>query len=112
MLNFDQRRNLFIGKTEEEALDFAVENWVHTAERAIQQRGKFFVALSGGSTPKAIYQKLESVNDLDWKKVFLFWSDERAVAPDHPESNFGNAMKHFGKLPIPASQIFRMKAES
>lgn len=111
MLNFDQRRNLFIGKTENEALDFAVENWVHTAQRAIQQRGRFCVALSGGSTPKAIYQKLESVKDLDWTKVFLFWSDERAVGPDHPESNFGNAMEHFKKHPIPPSQIFRMKAE-
>ncbi|HSX13512.1 MAG TPA: 6-phosphogluconolactonase [Chlamydiales bacterium] len=111
MLEYDQRRNLFIGKTEDEALLFAVDHWVNTARKAIQQRGKFFVALSGGSTPIAIYQRLSKVRDLDWNQVFLFWSDERAVPPDHPESNYGNAMKFFSTLPIPEHQIFRMKAE-
>lgn len=111
MLEYDQRRNLFIGKHEEDALAFATENWVNTAKKSIQQKGHFYVALSGGSTPQAIYQRLALVQDLDWTKVFLFWGDERAVAPDHPESNYGNAMKHLGKLPIPKYQIFRMKAE-
>lgn len=111
MLEFDQRRHLFIGKTEEEALAFATEHWVNTAKKAIQQRGQFFVALSGGSTPKAIYQRLVFIKDLDWTKVVLFWSDERAVPPDHPDSNFGSAMQYFAKLPIPEHQIFRMKAE-
>lgn len=112
MLEYDQRRNLFIGKTEEEALSFAAEHWINTARKAIQQRGQFFVALSGGSTPKAIYQRIIQVSDLDWSKVFLFWNDERAVPPDHPESNYGNAMKYFSQLPIPSHQIFRMKAEN
>ncbi len=113
MLEFDSRRNLFIGKTEEEALLFAVENWMHTAARALQQTGKFAVALSGGSTPKAIYQRLSLLpKEIDWTKVFLFWGDERSVAPDHPDSNYRMAMEHFSKLPIPEHQIFRMKAEA
>lgn len=111
MLEYDQRRNLFIGKSEDESISFAAEHFANTARKAIQQRGQFFVALSGGSTPKAIYQRLIQVRDLDWSKVFLFWSDERAVMPDHPESNYGNAMKYFSKLSIPEHQIFRMKAE-
>jgi 6-phosphogluconolactonase len=43
--------------------------------------------------------------------VFLFWSDERAVPLNHPDSNYHMAMEYFGKLPIPPTQIFRMEAE-
>ena len=112
MLEYDSRRNIYIGKTKEEALDFSVENWIHVAARSIQKSGKFAVALSGGSTPKAIYEKLSEMPDaVDWKKVFLFWGDERSVPPEHPDSNYKMAMEHFSKLPIPKNQIFRMVAE-
>ena len=111
LTTFDNRRNLFIGKDTKEAIAFAVEHWIHSAKQAIQQRGKFAVALSGGSTPKAIYQELIHTKEVDWSKVFLFWSDERAVGPDHPESNYKMAMESFGKVPVPAHQIFRMNAE-
>ncbi|MBU6445770.1 MAG: 6-phosphogluconolactonase [Verrucomicrobia bacterium] len=84
---------------------------MHSAERAIQKRGRFAVALSGGSTPKAIYERL-STQKLDWSKIWLFWSDERAVPPDHPDSNYRMAMEFFKRVPIPPSQIFRMIAES
>jgi len=109
---FDQRRNLFIGKDLKESLSFAVEHWIHSAKQAILQRGRFVVALSGGSTPKAIYQALTKETNIDWTKVWLFWSDERAVAPDHTNSNYKMAMEHFQQLPIPPHQIFRMKAET
>jgi 6-phosphogluconolactonase len=112
VLEYDQRRNLFIGKTEAEALEFATNHWINTARKAIQQRGQFFVALSGGSTPQAIYQRISHIHNFDWSKVFLFWSDERSVPPEHPESNYGNAMKYFSSLPIPKNQIFRMVAET
>ena len=111
MLEFDSRRELFIGKTTEEAVAFAVEHFLDTAKRAIQQRAKFVVALSGGSTPKEIYRRVVLAQDLDWTKVFLFWSDERAAPPDHLESNYHMAMEHFGKVPVPKGQIFRMRAE-
>lgn len=111
MHSWDERRDLFIAPTQEGAIEFSVQHWIHTAQRAIQQRGRFAVALSGGSTPKAIYQALSSAQ-LDWTKVWLFWSDERAVPPDHPDSNYRMAMEAgFKKLPIPKGQIFRMEAE-
>ncbi len=110
IISYDNRRNLFIGKDLEETLFFAVDHWIHTAKRSIQQRGRFAVALSGGSTPKAIYQKL-ILAPLDWSKVFLFWSDERAVTPENSDSNYKMAMEWFQKVPIPLHQIFRMKAE-
>lgn len=109
--NWDARRDYIIPGNTEETILFAVEHWLHSAQRAIQQRGRFTVALSGGSTPKAIYQKLAQNPELDWSKVWLFWSDERAVPPDHPDSNYRMAMESFSRLPIPQSQIFRMKAE-
>ena len=111
MLSFDNRRNLYIASTHADAIEYAADDWVRNAKRAIQSKGRFCVALSGGSTPKAIFEKVVLANDLDWSKVYLFWSDERAVLPDHPDSNFKMAMQYFEKVPIPIHQIFRMKAE-
>lgn len=110
--SWDDRRDLFIAPSQETAVEFAVQHWIHSAQRAIQQRGRFAVALSGGSTPKAIYEALVQTAQLDWTKVWLFWSDERAVPPDHPDSNYRMAMEAgFKKLPIPKGQILRMEAE-
>jgi 6-phosphogluconolactonase len=109
MREWDERRDIFIGKNSEEAIRFAVEHWVHSAERAIQARGRFAVALSGGTTPKEVYRRL-SREKVDWKKIWLFWSDERAVPPTHPDSNYKMAMEA-GFAEVPPNQIFRMKGE-
>lgn len=112
IISWDERRDLISLPTTEEAIAFAVEHWIHSSRRAIQQRGFFAVALSGGSTPKTIYQALATSKDIDWEKIWLFWSDERAVPPDHPESNYHMAMETGLKsVPIPPDQIFRMVAE-
>jgi len=105
---WDARREIVIPGDTEATLAFAVENWVHSATRAIQQHGRFAVALSGGSTPKAIYKQLAN-KPIDWSKVFLFWSDERDVPPDHPDSNYKMAMDSGGFSRVPPAQIFRMK---
>jgi 6-phosphogluconolactonase len=111
--SWDERRDLALPGNEEETVAFAVEHWIHQAKRAIQQRGRFAVALSGGSTPKKIYERLAKLEtEVEWDKVWLFWSDERAVPPDHEESNYRMAMESgLRHLPIPLSQVFRMKAE-
>jgi 6-phosphogluconolactonase len=111
--SWDDRRDLYIGSDAKKTIEFAAEHWIHSAERAIQQRGRFAVALSGGSTPKAIYESLAAQAKLDWSKIWLFWSDERNVPPNHPDSNYRMAMESgFAKLPIPQAQIFRMRAET
>lgn len=110
-MSWDARRDYVVLPSVEETIEFAVEHWMHSAAKAIQKKGRFAVALSGGSTPKAIYEKLVK-EDLDWSKIWLFWGDERAVPPDHPESNYKMAMEFFKKVPIPPSQIFRMIAET
>ena len=73
--SWDARRDLIISS---DCLAFAAEHWIHTAKRSIQERGRFAVALSGGASPKAIYQLLATTykNSIDWTKVLLFWSDE------------------------------------
>jgi 6-phosphogluconolactonase len=53
---------------------------------AIEERGQFTIALSGGSTPKPLYEAIASLN-LSWDKIHVFWGDERYVPPDHPDSN-------------------------
>lgn len=108
---WDERRDYIVPGDAKQTIDFAVEHWIHCYQRAIQQRGRFAVALSGGSTPKLIYEALGQ-GKLDGTKIWLFWSDERAVPPDHPDSNYRMAMQSgLAKLNIPPSQVFRMIAE-
>lgn len=114
-IKVDKNRQVIIPGDAEMTLHYAVEKWVEIAQESIQEKQAFFVALSGGSTPKKIFQLLTTdyKNHLDWSKVYLFWSDERAVPPSDPASNFHMAMYEGGleKLPIPTHQVFRMVAE-
>jgi 6-phosphogluconolactonase len=111
----DTYRDVIIPGDKDETLQFCVDHFLFLAGEAIAQRDKFMVALSGGSTPNAVYKLLTSSPDskyLDWEKVFLFWSDERNVPPTDNESNYKMAMDAgLSKLPIPKGNIFRMKAE-
>lgn len=110
--SWDERRDWIVPGDTKQTIAFAVEHWIHTAQRAIQQRARFTVALSGGSTPKAIYEQLARSSLVDWSHVWLFWSDERAISPNHPDSNYHMAMESgFAQLPISPAQIFRMHAE-
>ena len=82
---------------------------------SVAARGRFTVALSGGSTPAALYRLLASqpfADDIDWSRWYVFWGDERCVPPDHPDSNFGMARRTlFDHVPIPTSQVHRMVGE-
>ncbi len=113
---FDDRRDIIVPGNMQETLTFCVEHFIAIGNKAIAARGKFTVALSGGSTPKAIFQLLASPayrEKLDWNKTFVFWSDERCVPPTDSESNYHMAMEAgFSSLPIPKEQIFRMPADS
>ncbi|QNP28196.1 6-phosphogluconolactonase [Cylindrospermopsis curvispora] len=72
---------------------------------AIQKRGQFTIALSGGSTPKPLYEAIGSLN-LDWDKIHVFWGDERYVPSNHPDSNELMArIAWLNKVPIPQTNI-------
>ncbi len=111
----DRRRDIIVPGDKQKTLQFCVEAFVETAQEAIDQKGSFFVALSGGSTPKEIYHSLTQspfINALDWSKIHFFWSDERCVPPNDPNSNYHMAMEAgLRALPIVPEQLHRMPAE-
>jgi len=83
---------------------------------AVIRHGKCVVALSGGRTPKALYEILATErryrDSVSWKDVYFFFGDERHVPPDHPDSNFGMANEALFKgIPVPAGNIFRVHTE-
>ncbi|YAF98468.1 MAG: 6-phosphogluconolactonase [Nodularia sp. CChRGM 3473] len=74
-------------------------------EPAIEQRGRFTIALSGGSTPKPLYEAIANQN-LPWDKIHVFWGDERYVPPDHPDSNELMARRAWlDRVDLPATNI-------
>lgn len=96
-------------KTENEVLTAIAEYFVTVAKDAIDANGQFNVSLSGGSSPKKLYEILASsdyIEKLDWNSVYFFFGDERYVPANHPDSNYLMAKKAlFDPLQIPASQI-------
>lgn len=92
----------------------AAELFVASAERAIAAKGVFSVALSGGSTPKAMHKLLatEFKTAIDWVNVEIFFGDERCVPPDSELSNYRMARETLLDLvPIPLDNIYRMRGE-
>ena len=80
--------------------------------RAIAERGACTVALAGGRTPEPIYRELATGSGIDWKRVHVFFGDERAVPPDHADSNYAMVSSALlSRVPIPAGQVHRMEAE-
>ncbi|AKG20214.1 6-phosphogluconolactonase [Calothrix sp. 336/3] len=72
---------------------------------AIAQRGRFTIALAGGSTPKPLYEAIAQQN-LPWDKIHVFWGDERYVPPNHPDSNERMArLAWLDHVAIPAENI-------
>jgi len=96
----------------------AAEEFVRQAEEAVRTRGLFTVALSGGSTPKAMYRLLANEGEasfrgrVPWEKIHFFWGDERHVPPDHPDGNYRTAHEAMlSRVPIPPENLHRIKAE-
>jgi 6-phosphogluconolactonase len=93
----------------------AAQHIVTLAKEAITTRGRFSIALSGGSTPKQTLSCLASdefAPMMDWQKVHVFWGDERCVPPDHPDSNSLMAREvMLDRVPIPIDNIHRIQAE-
>ena len=106
--------DLRIYATPADLFEAAAEDFVEQATGAVQARGRFTAALSGGSTPKGLFQVLSSKDHdrLPWDRMFFFWGDERHVSPEDPESNYRMARETLlSKVPIPEQNIFRVPAE-
>ena len=101
----------------QELTQLAAEHFVRLATEAILEKGLFTVALSGGSTPKSLYQLLANENEpyraqLRWENIHFFWGDERHVPPDHPDSNYRMANEAMlMKVPVPLENVHRIGSE-
>lgn len=85
------------------------------AARATALKGRFDIAISGGSTPLETYKILgrpSFTKELDWRSVHLFWGDERCVPPTHQHSNFRAALSALGPpAALPAQNLHCIPAE-
>lgn len=93
----------------------AAEHVIELAALAMEARGRFTIALAGGSTPRSLYMLLASPEyqtRLDWGKTEFFWGDERHVPPDHAESNYRMAQEAMlSPLAITKKHIHRILGE-
>ncbi len=111
--NFDSTIQIFADKND--LATAAAQLFSFLASQAVGSRGRFSVALSGGSTPQALFSILAEPpysTDLPWSSIHFFWGDERLVSPDDPGSNYYHATKLLlDHVPIPLANIHRVKGE-
>lgn len=100
--------------TPQELFSAAAEEVVRATEEAVAARGRFTIALSGGSTPKGLFNLLatNARSVLPWDRMFFFWGDERHVPPTDADSNYRMAEEAMlSKIPVPPGNVFRVPAE-
>ena len=101
--------------TPQELFGAAAELVASAANEAVAERGRFSIALSGGSTPKSLYTLLatNARTSLPWDRMFFFFGDERHVPPTDPESNYRMADEvMLSKVPVAQTNVFRVEAEN
>ena len=84
-------------------------------ENLVKDKAEFHVALSGGSTPKIIFDILaENFSDkIDWSRIHFYWGDERCVPPTDDQSNYKMTVEHlFSKIDVPQENIHRVLGET
>jgi 6-phosphogluconolactonase len=115
MIRDDLAGTIFIYPTPPAVAKALADFFVEHAEDAIDARGRFVVALSGGSTPKATYALFTQppyCDAIDWDAVEFFFGDERCVPPDNVDSNYKMAHDTFlGPMKISDEQVHRMRGE-
>jgi 6-phosphogluconolactonase len=93
----------------------AARRFARLADQYVVGCGRFTVALSGGSTPKAMFSLLAKspfVETIPWSSIYFFWGDERCVPPEHPDSNYRMTVETLlSTVPVPQENIFRIPAE-
>jgi 6-phosphogluconolactonase len=96
----------------------AARHFVARSLEAVAIRGLFTVALSGGSTPRSLYEVLADPEEpfrelVPWPNIHFFWSDERHVAPDHPDSNYRMAYEAMlSHVPVSEENVHRIHSEN
>jgi 6-phosphogluconolactonase len=102
-----EKREVLVFQKREKLYDFLIKKWGEISRKAIQERGIFTIALSGGETPVEFYQKLaDSRERLAWGKTHIFLADERFVPFEHPDSNYGMIRKDLlARISLPPQNV-------
>ena len=107
--------DLHLSATIEEASQTNARFVADLAQQCVAAQGRFTIALSGGSTPRVLYQLLASrplADGMAWDRWQVFWSDERCVPPDHLDSNYRMAREELlDHVAIPDTNVHRMRGE-
>lgn len=96
----------------QQQLNQAFTEWL---KEIVRNKDRINVALSGGSTPKSLFDEwsMNHRDDIDWNRIRFFWGDERCVSPEDEQSNYRMSREHlFDNLSIPQSHIFRIHGEN
>jgi 6-phosphogluconolactonase len=108
------RRRIVVASDAAALAEAAAGQLRHTLAEAIALRGAAWIALAGGRTPRAIYERLAAggAPAIDWARVHVAFGDERLVPPDHADSNYAMARAALlARVPVPAAQIHRIEGE-
>ena len=115
-LSMDVGREITVVADARTIADEAAQEILEAAAAAVSARGRFMIALAGGATPRATYERLTLapyVEAMPWERTWVFFGDERAVGPEHPESNYQMAEASLlSKVSIPPDQVFRIRGEA
>ena len=108
-------QNLEIAKDQLSLAEIAADKIIALTVDSIHRQGQFTIALAGGSTPRGIYTLLATLpnrSKIDWKRVFIFWGDERNVPPENTNSNYQMVKQTLlDHVPIPTKNIYRIEGE-
>lgn len=103
--------HLSVSKDAQEAAGACSTHILQSLEECLKMQPSATIALSGGSSPKLLFQKLAQA-DFNWARVHFFWVDERCVPPDDKDSNFKLAQDAlFGPANVPEQSIHRVDGE-
>ncbi len=109
-----RKKNIHIFSTSQNLAAFFTRN-LAVLSHSLPEGTKTSVALSGGSTPRDIFQYISqnAVDSINWDSIQLFWGDERCVPPNHEESNYKMTLDTLlVNIPLESSGIFRIKGEN
>lgn len=99
-----------VAADEKDFVTKASEYIVARAETSVKEHGVFIWALSGGTTPAPVYARLQNVPSFPWEQTVFLWTDERCVPPEHPDSNYGMALRFMPNLQ--RGKVLRIEGES
>jgi 6-phosphogluconolactonase len=110
-----KKHQIKVYQTQAELIEASAELFIKSALKDFQEKTSLSICLSGGSTPLPLYKNLaesKNADQLDWQRMHFFWGDERAVPPDHPESNYHQAFQALLSIRgVPEENIHRIRGE-